>query len=40
MLKQVSLTGCPKYGNTAGWAGATYPNDFYGLGIFPKSMRP
>jgi hypothetical protein len=40
MLKQVSLTGCPKYGNTAGWTGATYPNDFYGLGIFPKSMRP
>lgn len=40
MLKQVSLTGCPKYGNTLGWTGATYPNDFYGLGIFPKSMRP
>ena len=40
MLRQVSLTGCPPYGNTAGWSGATYPNDFYGLNIIPKSMRP
>lgn len=40
MLRQVSLTGCPPYGNNAGWTGATYPNDFYSLNIIPKSMRP
>lgn len=39
MLRQVSLTGAPVYGNTAGWAGATYPYDFYSRGIMPLNYR-
>jgi hypothetical protein len=39
MLRQVSLTGAPIYGNTSGWAGATYPYDFYSRGIMPLNYR-
>jgi hypothetical protein len=36
MVQQVSLTGAPPYGNTTGWSGALYPNDYYGTNLIPQ----
>jgi hypothetical protein len=40
MLRQVSISGIPVGGFSAGWVGATYPYDTYSNGIMPRSMRP
>jgi len=40
MLRQVSISGIPIGGFSAGWVGATYPYDTFSNGVIPRSMRP